>query len=140
MEGEWKTVEDFVKSLEAALREEAQIIRETEFSQSGGFERGWLNIAGHESRDEDLFVDRLGRVVLPGDQMYEGVTAVSIIGESRRRVARIEPRYKGNKRVAWVCYLEKKETNHAGVDQEAGKPESGGSSGDSGSADGSSPI
>ena len=141
MTSEWKTVEAFVHALEAALRDEAQTIRETEFNQSGGFERGWLHIVGHESREENLFVDRLGRVVLPGDQTYEGVIAVSLIGSTRRKVTRIEPRYKGNRRVAWVCCLEpQRETDDAELDQKLGKARHGELEGDSGSSDGSSPL
>jgi len=106
---EWTTIEEFITSLEKAIQHRAETIRETELDLSGGFERGWIHIAGEESRESDLFVDRFGRVILPGDQLYEGVTGISLLGKDRRKVMRIEPRFNGTQRTAWVCYLEEKQ-------------------------------
>lgn len=120
MAGEWKTVEEFIRALETALREEAQTIRETDLDHAGGFERGRLFMPGRESQEESLFVDRLGRVMLPGDPVYETVTAVEIVGHKQQKVTKIEPRYTGTTRVAWVCNLEPRETIDAELAQKSG--------------------
>ena len=87
------------------MRHEAETIRETELDRLGGFEIGRLETAD-ENWEASIFVDRLGRVVLPGESKYENISSVSLGGKTHK-VTRVEPRYQGTRLAAWVYYLEK---------------------------------
>jgi hypothetical protein len=107
LENEWNSVEDFVRGLRSALRSEAATIRETELDRVGGFKDGVLHYALDTSclgEMGELFVDRLGRVILPSHPRYEDVKAVDLDGV-KKQVARIDARYEGEERVAWVLEL-----------------------------------
>jgi hypothetical protein len=110
MESEWATVEDFVKTLRRSLTDEMGTIRETELDRSGGFQSATL-LAEPDgvARVEDVFVDRLGRVIFPARDRFEEVELVSLDQGPFREIVRREPRYEGDHQVAWVCYLERED-------------------------------
>lgn len=110
LESRWETVEDFVKALRKSLTDEMGIIRETELDRSGGFQAATL-LAEPEgiARVEDVFVDRLGRVIFPARRRFEEIELVSLDQGPFREIVRREPRYEGDCQVAWVCYLEREE-------------------------------
>lgn len=111
----WDTVEQFVGELNEALSEEDKSIRETELDHSGGFKKVYLEFADEGlNSTEDVFVDRLGRLVVPPEQKYQElqkVTFISINGgdTSPRRVVNFESRYEGDIISAFVVYLESEE-------------------------------
>lgn len=100
-------MEDFVRDLGRSLIEEMGAIRETEFDRTGGFRRATL-LAHPEgvARVEDVFVDRLGRVLIPARAPFDEAELVSLDQGPFLEIVRREPRYEGGKQVAWVCYLE----------------------------------
>ena len=107
LESNWESVEDFVGNLRTALTEEMGTIRETEFDRTGGFKRAaLLTQPGGLRMVEDVFVDRLGRVLLPVRYPFNDAELISLDGGAFREIVRREPRYEGEKQVAWVCYLE----------------------------------
>lgn len=108
-ESEWETVEDFVKSLNLSLTEEMGTIRETELDRSGGFQLATLVEAPEGvARVEHVFVDKLGRVIFPVSKKFADVETVSLSQGPFLDIVRREPRYDGDRQVAWVCYLEGK--------------------------------
>ena len=113
LESKWTTVEEFVDRLRASLTEEMGIIRETELDRTGGFRRAKLKACSsfcetmHELPDREVFVDRLGRVLLPARDPYAHVELVSLDGNPFQEIVQREPRYEGENQVAWVCYLDK---------------------------------
>lgn len=124
LESEWPTVEDFVAQLGKALTDEMSTIRQTELDQSGHYEEVFLSFGDStRNRTQDVFVDRLGRVVLPAKDEYGMLLSVSFQstngeGKITKAVVDKEPRYEGTRRSALVIYLatEKEETNHERVD------------------------
>jgi hypothetical protein len=88
------------------------IIRETELDRTGGFRRAKMRACSsccdtmHTLPDSEVFVDRLGRVLLPARDPYVHVELISLDGDDFREIVRREPRYEGENQVAWVCYLE----------------------------------
>lgn len=110
LESNWETVEGFVDRLKKSLTEEMAIIRETQLDLMGGFRRARLKASSydmaHTLSDKEVFVDRLGRVLLPARAPYDDVEFVAIEGGPLQEIVRREPRYEGEKQVAWVCYLE----------------------------------
>ena len=115
LEHGWPTVESFVTELNKAITEEMATIRQTELGQSGHFEEVFLVFADSTlNRTQDVFVDRLGRLVLPAKPEYETLLTVSfrsMNGEERtvRKVVNKEPRYEGAHRSALVICLESEE-------------------------------
>ena len=110
LESNWESVEGFVSSLKAALTEEMGAIRETELDRVGGFKRATLLAAPNGvARIEDVFVDRLGRVLLPARPPFDEAELISTDQGPFREIVRREPRYEGEDQVAWVCYLETEE-------------------------------
>ena len=120
MEKEWDDVESFVYELRTALDEEAKTIRETELDQVGEYRNVAVRIpsdteAGVDWASEtlDVFVDRLGRVLLPPKKKFEQAISVTFLddengGESTlKKVVQVENRFKGQKLAAYVIYLEK---------------------------------
>jgi len=107
MESKWETVEEFVDSLGKAMTEEMLTLRETELDRSGGFQTATL-LASLDgvARVEDIFVDRLGRVIFPAKEKFAEVELVSLDQGPFLEIVRREPRYEGDRQVAWVCYLE----------------------------------
>ena len=119
LESKWETVESFVDELGQAITKEMSTIRQTELDKSGHFEEAYLTFADKTlSRTQDIFVDRLGRVVLPAKpeyEMLESISFMSVNGEGKvtKEVVNKEPRYEGTRRSALVIYLatEKEELN-----------------------------
>ncbi len=110
LESNWESVEDFVGNLKTALTEEMGSIRETEFDRVGGFKRATLLAhPGGIARVEDVFVDRLGRVLFPVRHPFDEAELVSLDRGPFREIVRREPRYEGENQIAWVCYLEPSE-------------------------------
>ena len=101
---EWATVKEFVDSLDSAIKQEAATIRETELDRVGKFVPCQLIIGEEEAFNTSVFVDRLGRVILPGEAKYEQTVCVRL-GDKAHPVSRVESRYQGEQLVAWVCYL-----------------------------------
>ena len=104
LESEWGTVKEFVDSLDAAIKQEASTIRETELDRIGKFVPCQLIIEGEEPFRTSVFVDRLGHVILPGELKYEQTKHVHFY-DKLHEVSRVESRYQGERLVAWVCYL-----------------------------------
>jgi hypothetical protein len=107
---------------------EARTIRETELDRSGVYREASLQFhptvnlmtpdpditsVGVEGlvRVENVFVDTMGRVILPADHMYDRLESITFLdegnGESPRpcMVERVEPRYLNQKASALVVYL-----------------------------------
>jgi hypothetical protein len=113
LESNWESVEEFVDGLKAALTTEMGSIRETEFDRVGGFREAMLYLPDSPWVHEDVFVDRLGRVLLPAAEPYSRVERLCLAGDPVREIVRREPRYEDKKQVAWVCYLEEEGGHHA---------------------------
>lgn len=110
LESSWDSVGEFVDGLKRALTEEMGAIRETELDRAGGFKRATLvDYPGGAASVADVFVDRLGRVLLPVRPPFDGAELVCLDQGPFREIVRREPRYEGEKQVAWVCYLEEGE-------------------------------
>lgn len=111
----WDTVKEFVDDLNEALSEEEQSIRETTLDKSGGFKKAHLRFADSNlDRVEDIFMDTLGRVVLPPEQEYQELQSVAIIEvnggkQHTQAVVSLETRFEGEHVSAFVIYLEAKE-------------------------------
>ena len=118
MEKEWDDVESFVNELKTALDEEAKTIRETDLDQvAGEYQEVVLSFrvdesgAGSQERAQ-VFVDKLGRIVLPPDARYQELEEVIFLDEenggepTNRNVVKVESRFKGQKVSSYVVYLE----------------------------------
>jgi hypothetical protein len=93
-------------------------IRQTELDQSGHYEEAFLSFADQSlNRTQDVFVDRLGRVVLPAKPEYETLLSVSFMstngeGKVTKKVVDKEPRYEGTRRSALVICLATEENSN----------------------------
>jgi len=111
----WDTVKEFVDDLSGALSEDERAIRETVLDQSGGFKKVQLQYATASLNEvEDVFVDTLGRIILPPEQKYQELQSVTFIGVNGgeaepRDVVNMETRYEGNLVSDFVIYLEVQE-------------------------------
>jgi hypothetical protein len=93
-----------------ALTQDLAEIRETEFDEVGEYQDATLVIEGSAITLE-VFVDRLGRVILPAQG--NAVQFVSIpSGAVPRKVIRIENRYRGDRPITQVLYLETQGGEH----------------------------
>lgn len=124
LESEWSTVEEFVGDLGKALSEESASIRETSFDTASSIRKAWLIFEDIQkpSSNENVMLDRLGRVVLPGGDEYADVCEITFSeyeGLHKREVVKKEPRHQGKERVAWVCYLSEEEIDDNDNDQSA---------------------
>lgn len=114
LEQEWDSIEEFVAQLRDALSKEFREIRETDLSRSGGFHKALLHYeeSGFDAVEE-IFVDRLGRVILPASEpayrTLKGVTLMDGPPEIRQEVVKTEVRYKGEEETDLVLYLSKEE-------------------------------
>lgn len=116
LEKEWDDVESFVNDLRSALDEEAKTIRETELDQDGEYRAVSVRILSEDSdwvaKNLDVFVDRLGRVFLPPRPEFDKALSVTFLDEENgskatiHRVIRVESRFRGDKVVAYVLYVE----------------------------------
>ena len=123
LESNWESVEQFVDELGQALTKEMATIRQTELDQSGHYEEVFLVFADQTlNRSQDVFVDRLGRVVLPAKPEYDQLLSVAFMssngeGKVTRVVVDKEPRYEGTRRSSLVIYLDaEKEDAHERID------------------------
>lgn len=129
LEKEWTDVEAFIHELKGALDQEAQTIRETELDQVGEYREATLTFrscaqipdsdvsilrTGNFTQTLQVFVDKLGRVILPARNEYEHLESITFTDGSNGSEIRTEPRpvtntearYRGPKIVAYVIYLE----------------------------------
>jgi hypothetical protein len=119
LEQGWESVEGFVAELNQVITEEMATIRQTDLNKSGHYEEAFLTFADSTmNRTQDVFVDQLGRLVLPAKPEYETLLSVSFRsvngeGEDTRTVVSKEPRYEGTRRSALVVCLESKEAPNA---------------------------
>jgi hypothetical protein len=119
LESEWDTVEEFTQNLNDALTKGMGSIQETEFDSTGVFRKAFLEFESEGNNCRmDVFVDRLGRVVLPAEEVYSRLLRVSFFREGGSKVVvhdvvRMESRYEGHRKSALVVYLE---TQGAGDD------------------------
>jgi len=134
LENEWGSVEEFLQDLQRALSEEMGTVRQTELDHAGEMLAARLFFRGETHYEQvNVLVDKLERVHLPVHPRYEQVefVAISVSGTPKslgntiehywahystvdkeatwrpRKVVRTEARHKGDRQVAWVCYLEK---------------------------------
>lgn len=113
-----KEVQRFVKDLSTAITKDMAEIRETELDHSGSYKRARVEFSDSRFNcdDCDIFVDRLGRLVLPSKGPWDGITRVLLEGDNTlRNVVKREPRYEGEKVIALVVYLDAEGGNHASV-------------------------
>ncbi len=119
LESEWPTVEKFVDDLGKALSQESASIRETSFDTASSIKKAWLIFEDIQkpASNENIMLDRLGRVILPGGDEYADVCEITFSeyeGLHRREIVKKEPRFQGKERVAWVCYLNEEEVDNDG--------------------------
>jgi hypothetical protein len=105
-----RSSDEFVSALRDAIQEDTAMIRETEFDRVGGFQTVMISGDSYTQTGQH-FVDRLGRVILPAEYKVEPIKAMAVSDGPPLDVIRTEPRYEGEKQVAWVCYLAERETN-----------------------------
>jgi hypothetical protein len=89
-------------------------IRETEFSNAGGYEKIVLRDKSGTSTEITAFVDTLGRVLLPMDAFHMPDLAFVTVGpaeDKKQAVIRTEVRFLGERPVAKVLYLDKETTD-----------------------------
>lgn len=109
----WDTVSEFVDELNEAMSEEDRSIRESVLDKSGGFYRARLEFADHDlDCEDDVFIDTIGRLVVPPEQKYQELQMVTILeanggtAPTPRQVVSMENRYEGEYISAFVIYLE----------------------------------
>jgi len=104
-------VEQFVEELRSAITTDMKTIRQTDVDVAGSFKTADVQFSGGSSIiRKDLFVDRIGRVVVPAGEGPTGeswgdVATVEFVGEGPQEVLSCEPRYEDEKQVSWVLYL-----------------------------------
>jgi hypothetical protein len=104
----------FITDLTLALTRDLAEIRETEFDKVGEHQKVSIIYDGG-SLSLEVFVDRLGRVILPHRDFDGIVLSVSLPdGTTPRPVVRSESRFQGDRPVSQVLYLE-----NQGVDYDA---------------------
>lgn len=122
LESEWETVEEFADNLSDAVAKGMGDIRETEMDLTGYYRTAHLEFAGiGGDRQEEVFVDRLNRVILPARGNYKGLMAITLFDPAydgpgswdRQEVVRLERRYRGDDMSTLVVYLESLEDKDA---------------------------
>jgi hypothetical protein len=106
----WNSVEEFITDLRGALEAEDATVRETELDHVGSFKAVTL-ISKEGKVATEAFIDKLGRVAIPGRFPINQLKAVAIEDGPQQFVVRVEPRYKGDDVTTWVIYLEERETD-----------------------------
>jgi hypothetical protein len=126
LENESPKVEKFVEDLRGALTEEYSTIRQTDLDRPGHFEEVLLVFEnprlleqdtpvvvdknGRMTYTQDVFIDRLGRLVLPAKAEYDDLKEVHFMSDNgegpiiKEGVSR-EPRYEGTRKSALVVCL-----------------------------------
>lgn len=109
VETQWETVEEFVEDLSFALSKEASEIRETELNYSGGFRECYLEFkkeSEYLNETGQVFIDKLGRAIVPSTKFWCAVEYITFEGESfRREIVSRGARYEGLNTVALVYCL-----------------------------------
>jgi hypothetical protein len=97
-----------VKDLGKAITDDMAEIRETELDHPGGYKNIFLEYENEAyNGDDDVLVDRLGRLVVPNEMPWTSLVRADFRdGVGDRNVIRKEPRYEGDKVVALVVYVE----------------------------------
>ena len=106
---EWPSAEEFVETLKKALMEEDGTIRETELNRSGQYKRALLHYSDSAfDAVENIYVDGLGRVILPPVENYRQLAGITFLdkSEERKAVAALEVRFQGRQESDYVLYLE----------------------------------
>jgi hypothetical protein len=99
----------FAQELSLALTQDLAEIRETELDLVGDYETAVLNYDSNRSTQTKVFVDKLGRVILPFEEGTITLPVMSVslpAGSALRKVVRSEMRYLGDKPTSQVLYLE----------------------------------
>lgn len=116
LESEWSSVEEFTENLSDAITRDMGTVKETELDRPGFFRKAFLEFIEEGNNVwMDVFTDKLNRIVLPADDVYGSLVYVTFdeVGDDekivRRKVVRMEPRYRGDKKSALVVYVESKE-------------------------------
>jgi hypothetical protein len=105
-------IKKFVEDLGEAIKQDMAEIRETELDSTGGYEKVVLRNKSGTSTKETLWVDALGRVLLPMDTFCVPDLAFVTVGpkeDVKHAVVRTEVRFLGERPVAKVLYLDKEE-------------------------------
>jgi hypothetical protein len=104
-------VEGFIKELSAAITKDMAEIRETEFDRPGGYRRIFLMFENDSlDGEDDVLIDRFGRLVVPNEAPWNFLKAVRYPEERvHRMVVNKEPRYSGEQAEALVVYVESPE-------------------------------
>jgi len=107
----------FTDALSNALTKDMSEIKETELDHPGQVERLHLEFESN-SGFEDVFVDKLGRLIVPNDDKWRYLKSVHRgNGHGSQKVVRIEKRYEGDQETDLVIYLAAAvEVTHAQVD------------------------
>ena len=113
-------IDSFTKELSEALTRDMSEIHETELDHAGEVESFWLKFAYGSSTGshEDVFVDKLGRLVVPIEERWNHLTDVRRgMANQWQKVVRIEKRFSGDKETDLVIYLSEtsKEIPNVGV-------------------------
>lgn len=101
------TVDRFIGDLGRAIGEDMAAIRETELDRPGRYADVNLYFKDGRVDAARLFVDQLGRIIVPVDPQWETLEYAVVESGSKRKVVRQETRYEGERPSVQVVYLEK---------------------------------
>jgi hypothetical protein len=85
--------------------------------EHGKLVSSWVKWDNGQWTQESILIDRLGRFVVPGELKAENLKLVCVTTPgsiSNNEIVRVEPRYKGESIVSWVCYPVKTEETRDG--------------------------
>ena len=100
-------VGEFVKDLGEAITKDMAKIRETDLTESGGYQRVFLEFENSTLNGiYDVLVDKLGRLVMPAGSPWNKALWATCEDGIRRTVLKCEDRYSGDRKTAQVLYLE----------------------------------
>lgn len=100
-------VDEFVKDLGNAITKDMAEIRETDLTQSGGYQRVLLEFENSTLNGiYDVLVDKLGRLVVPAGSPWNRALWATCEDGVRKIVLKCEDRYSGDRLTAQVIYLE----------------------------------
>lgn len=101
-------VDSFIKKLSEAITSDMAEFRETEFDRPGGYRQTSLKFENDSfDGEDDVLVDRFGRLVVPNEMPWTTLKAVQYPDESfLRPVVKKEVRFSGGQASALVVYVE----------------------------------
>lgn len=100
-------VGEFVKDLGKAITKDMAEIRETDLTQSGGYQRVHLEFENSTLDGVyDIFVDKLGRLMVPAGSPWNRALWATCEDGVRKMVLKCEDRYVGDRVSSQVIYLE----------------------------------